>query len=160
MKNLIVYASTHGCTEKCAKKVGEGLDGESEVIPVRQVKVRDLDAYERILIGGSIHAGRIQKSIRRFCENHIESLLNKKVGLFLCCMEEGESAQKQFDNAYPERLREHAVTTGLFGGKFDFDRMKTVEKFIVKRVAHVEESVSNISDKRIADFIKTMNTLD
>ena len=67
-------------------------------------------------------------------------------------MEEGETAQKQFDEAYPAELRDHATASGFFGGAFNFERMNFLEKAIVKKVAKVSESVSKIRDDNILQF--------
>ena len=67
MKTLILYATRHGCAEKCATK-----------------------------LGGSIHAGKIQKGVKDFCAKNLEVLKGKRLGLYLCCMEEGPKAEAQF----------------------------------------------------------------
>ena len=63
MKIGIVYATTHGCTEKCVLKVKAGLSGEIQSFNIKKNLKPQIDGYETILIGGSIHAGRIQKFI-------------------------------------------------------------------------------------------------
>ena len=126
MKTLIVYASTHGCTKTCAEKIEAGLTGEKVVVNIKKEKAPDLKAFDQVIIGGSIHAGMVQKKIKSFCVSRSEVLLNKKIGLFLCCMDK-EKAQQQFDDAFPEKLRSHASVCGLFGGAFDFDKMKFVK---------------------------------
>jgi len=78
--------------------------------------------------------------------------MNKKLGLFLCCMEEGEKANEQFENAYPENLRKHATATGLFGGEFTFEKMNFLEKSIIKKISKISESVSKINEKAINEF--------
>jgi menaquinone-dependent protoporphyrinogen oxidase len=37
----------------------------------------DLGQYDQIIVGGSIHAGMIQKSVKDFCKNHTVELLDK-----------------------------------------------------------------------------------
>ena len=110
--------------------------------------------YDTIIIGGSIHAGMVQKSIQKFCKNHIELLLKKKIGLFLCCMEKGEKADEQFRNAFPKELQDHAQAKGCFGGAFDFDRMNIIEKAIIKKVVNIDQSISTLSAESIQKFIK------
>ena len=61
-------------------------------------------------------------------------LKQKRLGLYLCCMEEGETAQKQFNEAYPVELRDHATALGLFGGAFNFEKMNAFERMIIKKV--------------------------
>ena len=153
MKTLIVYATTHGCTEECAMKIKDGLEDETTLVNIKKASVPNLHDFDTILIGGSIHAGMIQRKLKKFCKKNEALLLDKKLGLFLCCMEEGEKAQEQFENAFPQKLRDHAVAKGFFGGAFRFDRMNAIEKAIIKKVAQIESDVSKISEKNISNFI-------
>lgn len=155
MKTLIVFATTHGCTEQCALKVCGGLKNEAEPVNLKQNSKIDPAAFDAVIIGGSIHAGRIQKRVKKFCDANQNVLLTKKLGLFLCCMDK-DLAQKQFDSNFPETLRKHATAKGIFGGKFDFEKMNFMAKAIVKKAAGVTESVSTISDEAMGQFIKDM----
>lgn len=156
MNTLIVFASQHGCTENCALRLKEGIHGNIDLIDLKTKPGVELDRYDTVLIGGSIHAGRIQKSVKKYCERNGRELLTKKIGLFLCCMEEGDRAKQQFEDAFPEDLRAHASAVGMFGGAFDLDRMNAVERIIVKKVAKVESNVSKINEEAISEFIKTI----
>ena len=111
-----------------------------------------IDTYDTVIIGGSIHAGMLQRSVKKFCNDHTKILLRKKVGLFLCCMEEGEKAEKQFNDNYPQILRDHASAKGTFGGEFIFEKMNIIAKSIVKKVANIGHSVSKISEESIKQF--------
>ena len=112
MKTAIVYASTHGCAETCAGKLAEKLKGEVHRFNLKDKPHIDLPSYDRIVIGGSIHAGRIQATVRRFIDANREVLLGKKFGLFISCMEKGEGAQKEFDAVFPEDIRKKAWLSG------------------------------------------------
>src|SRR5512138_746558 len=105
MPTLILYMSAHGCTEKAIKLLMTGLHDDTTVVNMGTSPNPDITMYDRVIIGGSIHMGGIQKEIRKFCEARLGMLLTRKVGLFLCCMFEGEVARKQFEDAYPEPLR-------------------------------------------------------
>lgn len=154
MKTGIIYATRHGCTEKCAFKLHSELSGETEVFNIKTKPKLQLDGYDSIIIGGSIHAGRIQKSIQKFCQNHLESLLKKKIGLFLCCMEKDKKAEEQFRNAFPKELQDHAKAKGCFGGAFNFDKMNFIEKAIIKKVGKIDHNISTVSEESIQQFIK------
>ena len=156
MKTLIVYISKHGCTETCAQKLAEKLDGEVEILNMKKSPPVELSEFDAIVVGGSIHAGQIQKVVKKFCENNMAMLLKKKLGLFICCMEEGENAQKQLETAYPAELRQHASALGLFGGEFNFEKMNFMERAIVKKIANIDKSVSKIFDDNIDAFAKKM----
>ena len=152
MSTLIVFTSKHGCVEKCALELKEKLSEKSDIVNLKSNPKVDLDAYETVILGGSIHAGKVQKSIQKFYFSHMGSLLQKKLGLFICHMEEGETAQKEFDDAFPEKLRDHAAAKGLFGGEFDFEKMSAIERTIVKKVAKIDKSVSKINEEAIQIF--------
>jgi menaquinone-dependent protoporphyrinogen oxidase len=159
MSTLIFYATRHGCTEKAAEILKSKLDDDVTIINLKKNKKPDLSVFDTIIIGGSIHAGQMQGNLKKFCLKNLDSLMKKPLGLFLCCMEEGEKAQQQFDEAYPQELRNHASATGLFGGAFDFDRMNFFERAIVKKVAKIDTSVSNIKEENIQLFAAHLNGL-
>ena len=153
MRIGIFYATKHGCTEKCVHKLKQDMSGEIELINLKNKATARIEKYDTVLIGGSIHAGRVQRSIQKFCNIHLGSLLRKKIGLFICCMESGAKAEEQLKNAFPQELLNHAKAKGCFGGAFDFDKMNFIEKVIIKKVASIDQSVSKISEESIQKFI-------
>ena len=58
-----------------------------QIVDLALEKVPNLSPYDTVLVGGSIHSGRIQKKVGQFCEALIEQLLTKKVGLFMCFLD-------------------------------------------------------------------------
>lgn len=157
MNTLIIYATRHGCTEKAVRILEDKLDGGVAAVNLKENKNPDLSNFDNIIIGGSIHAGQIQGKIKKFYRKNFAVLEQKRLGLFLCCMEEGETAQKQFDESYPVELRDHASATGLFGGEFNLNMMNAFERAIVKKVAGVTDSVSKIKEDQIHQFAAAMN---
>jgi menaquinone-dependent protoporphyrinogen oxidase len=83
--------------------------------------------------------------------------MEKWVGLFLCCMKEGEIAIEQFNNAFPVELRKNSVALGLFGGEFLFSKMNYIEKQIVKKVTGVSSEQSNLDVEAIKLFASKVN---
>lgn len=157
MKTLIAYSTTHGCTRKIAEQMSNYLDGEVELVNLKKYPSPDLPNFDRVIIGGSIHAGQIQKRVKEFCNQHFGELLTKELGLFITCMEAGETALKQLMDAYPEELINNAKITAYFGGEFDFKRMNFLEKMIVKKVANVKESTSQIDLDSVKKFSRRMD---
>jgi menaquinone-dependent protoporphyrinogen oxidase len=155
MNTLILYATTHGCTEKYAMLMKQGIAGNVTVLNLKDKKARNPDYkdFQNVIIGGSIHAGRLQKSVKDFMKRHSSQLLRMKLGLFLSCMEEGDTASKQFEDNFPEEIRDHASATGIFGGEFDFKKMNFLEKAIVKKVAGIKKSVSRMDEDAVQNFI-------
>ena len=66
MKTAIIYGTTTGTSRKIAKIIASKLKGEVITIPVSKAKDACLLKYDFIIIGGSIHSGRIQSSIKSY----------------------------------------------------------------------------------------------
>lgn len=116
-----------------------------------------LKEFNRVIIGGSIHAGQIQKKVKDFCNKNLDELQNKELGLFICCMEEGEKAKTQFLVAFPKVLHQNAKATACFGGEFDFEKMNYFQKLIIKRVAKIDHSTSKVDHDAIRNFSKKID---
>ncbi len=152
MKTIIIYATSHGCTEKAVKELSEKLTGEVITIDLRKDSHPQLIGFDRIIIGGSIHAGQIQKRIKDFCTANMDVLKTTEIGLFICCMYEAKIAREQIKNAFPEELHQLAKTEAIFGGEYNFDKMNFIEKMLVKKIAGVCESVSKLDHNSIERF--------
>jgi len=153
LKTLIVYASTHGCSADAADFLKDRIQN-STVIDLKKTKKIEITSFDTIIIGGSIHAGSVQKIIKKLQKNNLELLLQKRLGLFLCCMETGETAKDQFNKAFLEPLRNNATAIGLFGGRFDFNKMNFFEKAIIKKIAGITSSISRIDENAMESFLK------
>ncbi len=156
MKTIILYDSKHGCTEHCAEQLSRLIPEAGEPVSLRQKPLPDPAAFDTIIIGGSIHAGSVQKRVKKFCRKNLDLLLSKRIGLFLCCMREGEGAEKQFNEAFPQALREKASARGLFGGQFNFDKMNPLEQKIIGKISGVTASLSRLREDHIEAFAMKM----
>ena len=90
MNTLLVYSSKYGCTEKCAKTLSKELKDKVDLINLKNAEDIDVLKYDNVIIGGSIYIGRIQKEVVEFCSKNLGILKEKRIGLFICGMQEGE----------------------------------------------------------------------
>lgn len=158
MRTLIVYASKYGCTETCAKRLAEQMTGDTELLSLKEKKENiDWDAYDTVIIGGSVYVGKIQKEVSEFCAKHLKSLSQKRIGLFICGMQEEAVLQQELQQNFPEELLAIAIAKDHLGGAFDFDKMNLMERMIVKKVSKVTASVSNIKEDSINAFATAMD---
>ncbi len=155
MSTLIAYATKYGFTKTCAeilaKKLGENVD-----ICDLSRNHPDLMKYDKVIIGGSIYAGKIRKPVMRFCSDNLSILKVKKLGLFICGMAKEEDAQKQLDSAFPRELLEVCAAKGFFGGECNYDKMNFLEKFIMKKITGSEQSQSRVAEDNITRFAGLM----
>lgn len=153
MSKLIVYATKYGCTEKAVNRLADYLGEGTQLFNLtsKDNKVIKLEEYDTVAVGGSIYAGNIQQEVKKFCSENINTLLQKKLGLFICCGF-SEKAEEQLENSFDKKLLEHALTTAYFGYEFNFDQMNFVSRFMVKKLAKVKENKSEIKDENIKEF--------
>lgn len=80
---LVAYGSKRGGTAEIAQWIGDTLrdtDLRVEVRPAGQV--RNVDAYDVVILGGALYAGRWHKDARRFLRRHARVLRARRVWLF------------------------------------------------------------------------------
>lgn len=153
MKTLIVYASRQGCCEKSAAMLSRRLGDDASLVALGADTRIDLAPYDMVIVGGPIYYGRLEGRVRRFCRQHLDGLLQKRLGLFICCMESGEQAAEELREAFPHELLVHATASGFFGGEIALERLNFVERFMVRSIAKVEHNISTLSEERIARFV-------
>ena len=156
-KILLAYASKHGCTEECAKTLAEKLDGETTLWNLKDKNRNDPGTFDKIIIGGSIYAGRIQKEVRDFCDKNESILKEKTLGLFICGTSEGDTAKNQLEASYPAALLSSAAVKESFGGMIVLSKMNFLEKKIIKAVAKLDSDMSNLSAETIDRFAEAIN---
>lgn len=157
MKTAIIYASKHGTTALVANEIKNALiEDEVVLYNLNEQRLIELRGFDRILIGSSVYAGSVLSNVRKFVEQNLVDLLQKEVGIFVCCMY-FDKAQEQIEKGFPQLLLQHARSVKHMGGAYRFDDMNFVERFLVKKMAGATESIANIEYKNIELFISELN---
>lgn len=165
MKTLIAYTTKYGCAEKCAEVLKKKLVGEVDLFNLKEVSDLELSQYDKVIIGGSIYAGKVQKDVSEFCSKNTNLLIKKKVGLFICGMLK-DKTNEELKNSFPSELIDNAIVKEFFGGEFRFKNMNALERFMVKMVAKGEKNLpvidmkkdfSAISEENIVKLAESMN---
>ncbi|MHA1986821.1 MAG: flavodoxin family protein [Promethearchaeota archaeon] len=64
MKILVTYYSQNGNTEKVARSICEGCEGqEVEIKPIKELNPSTLSDYDLLFLGSGIYASRVNKSL-------------------------------------------------------------------------------------------------
>jgi menaquinone-dependent protoporphyrinogen oxidase len=151
---LIAYATKHGVTENCAKELQKRLSCGAELYNLKN-STPDLAKYDSVILGVSVYAGMPRKQMKSFVTKHGTELAKKKLGLFLCCLSDGEQSEKQMDAAYTLELRKAACVQGVLGSGFNVCDMGTFEKFIIKKISKAEVKDSlNVRQAVMENFVK------
>jgi menaquinone-dependent protoporphyrinogen oxidase len=127
-KYLIAYGTAAGSTAEVAEAVGEELRKGGVEVDVQAVEaVRDLSAYDGIVIGSAVRAFHLLPSTRKFIRKNKKALQAKPLAYFLVCMTMGEdtpeNVQKATKFAKPLLALKEPVSLGLFGGCMDPEKL-------------------------------------
>ncbi|MBP1663883.1 MAG: flavodoxin [Bacteroidetes bacterium] len=158
MKTAIIYTSVHGTTEKVAGYMAKKLNAENPaIIPLKKVGNSDIEDYDRIILGASVHMGVIPKAMKRFCSENLSTLLKKELGLFVCGMEADATRQQaELEIAYPCELYNQAKAKAFAGGEFLFEKMNFIQRAIIKKIGKVNTTISDIKYDEVDHFISLM----
>lgn len=155
MSTLIAYATKYGFTKACAEMLAKKLDEKADIYDLSGSRP-NLVQYDKVIIGGSIYAGKIRKPAARFCTENLDTLKSKKLGLFICGMADGDDARKQLESSFPKELLSVAVAKDSFGGECDYKKMNFLERFIMKKITGSDKSQSRIEEDNITRFTAQM----
>lgn len=154
-KTLIAYSTTLGCTEQCASKLKEDLGEGVDLVRISRRRRFNLQNYDTIIVGGSIHEGMIQRSVHKFCESNLDALLQKQIGLFVCCMDPDANEQELIQRAFPDSLIKHALASGFFGGELNIKKMNLLQKIMTRKAARLQKE-PDIDFQKILDFARSL----
>lgn len=124
MDTIIVYSSKYGCTTDCENILKSKLSNNVTIVDIKDKNSKiELSKFDTVIIGSSIYVGSVSKEIRTFCNDNIESLNQKKVGIFLCCAF-SEQTDKYLSSNFPSSLLKSAKSISVFGGEARLEKMK------------------------------------
>jgi menaquinone-dependent protoporphyrinogen oxidase len=156
----IFYASKYGFTKKVVGLIQDKCDQQTKAIDLSKTSqdvLSQLRAADKVLIGGSVYMGKIQKSVTQFLENYKEELQTKEVLLFISGLQNKDTIQVEMDQNFPLIVLDHAKAVVWLGGGVDFDKMSWIDKMITKKVMKKDESFENIQYDSIDEIIAFCN---
>jgi menaquinone-dependent protoporphyrinogen oxidase len=140
-KILVAYASKYGSTKEIAEKIGEVLKQEglqADILPVKGVK--NLADYKKVVIGVAMYMGMWRKDAVNFLKENEKLLSERKLWIF-ATGPSGKGDPKELlkgvivpNGLKPVIDRIKPQDTVAFHGKLDPEKMKFMEKWIIKNV--------------------------
>ncbi len=138
---LVTYASKYGATREIAEKIGEDLRLGGlgvDVLPVTDV--REVDAYQAVVLGSAIYIGKWQKEAEAFLKDNERSLADRPVWIFSSGPSgEGDPLKLVEGVLVPanlkpitDRIQPRDIT--IFHGNINLKKINGLEKFAVKNV--------------------------
>ncbi len=158
MKGLVVYNGKYGSTEQYAAWIGESLG-----LPVRKagkVSVRELESADYLVIGSSVHMGKLTASgkLKRWWP----ILAKKKVFFYTTSgtpADERVALERYLAASVPARLPGHILYPA--GGRIDYSKYSPILKMLMRNVARSEFMNSHPGEAVPADIgTKVMDAVD
>lgn len=161
METLIVYATRYGSVREAAEMIARRLPGGAALYDLKKADVPPLDAYDAVILGGSIYIGRIQKELTDFMHRNGQTLLAKKLGLFICAgLPDAAAREKELMSVFPAALEEHASARGVLGYRMDFARMRTADRLIMRLIGGNSQNTCEYFTQEIGRFARAMDGMD
>ena len=133
MKSLVAYASKTGVTRECAEKLAALLP-ECTLCDITNEKP-DPNPYDIVVIGSCVRMGALQPAALEYLDNCQPILLNKVLGVFICCASDS-SEGKYISSALSPALLEHSEVIS-FGGKLDPSAARGFDRFLLKTLSRM-----------------------
>ena len=142
----MVFTSSEGqaatIAERVATEFGQlGLAAEvaeADLAPAR------LDAYDVVVLGGSIHVGRHQKALEAFAKAHHDELNRRPSAFFSVSLtavnpdEEHQATARKLADEFLAATEWTPDAVAVFGGALKYRRYNVVKRFILRRIARKE----------------------
>jgi menaquinone-dependent protoporphyrinogen oxidase len=148
MKALIVFDSKHGATEEVAGSIAASVrakGGRAELLDLRKKGSASapLAGYDAVALGGPFYMGMWSKRARGFAAAREAELAGLAFGLF-AVGSNAELGDRAAAAALPASLAASVAASAYFGGRYDFEKLGALERFIVKKVTGKAESTSSL----------------
>ena len=159
MKNiLILYGTREGQTEKVAAQISAHLQKAGENVQLINAQDKsaiedlNLDAFDVLVFGASMHAGGLEHELVNFINSHKEQIEAKVRSFFLVLLsaatkdqklraESLEEAQKKMD----EQLKVQFQGTEMIAGALMYSKYFLPIKWIMKRIAKQNGQATDMS---------------
>lgn len=153
MSAIVIYSTKHGAAARCADLLREKAGGEVTIANAKDDP--DFSDFDRVILGASVYAGKIQREMTDFCVSNRDSLLKKKIGLFICSGDHSEKG-REYLKLFGDHIYAHAAARELFGDEIHWESMNFIEKLAMRIIKKSRGSSSNLELDRIDSFVSKM----
>lgn len=157
MKTLIAYGTKTGASKKCAELLAQELT-DATVVDLSKTSP-DVSAYDQIVVGGGIRAGRLNSAARKFINKNKAQLQSKRIAFYIC-NSNTEDFKQYADKNIDAELLKAAVCTDSFGGEINVNNAHGFDKVFVKAIANGIRNgaipVLTIKPERISAFAEAL----
>jgi menaquinone-dependent protoporphyrinogen oxidase len=158
---LVLYGTGEGQTAKVAERICDVLGDrghETTAVDARDPpEALDVDGFDAILVGASVHAGKHQPAVREFLRTNRETLATKPTAFFQVSLSSATREGEEQAAGYVDELLDdtgwHPDRIGLFGGALRYSEYGFLKRLMMKQIAkRTMEGVDTAHDTEFTDW--------
>ena len=173
MNSLIIYSTTDGQTKKiCETLKNNSINKDSyEIISLNEAFYKEIEKYEKIIIGASIRYGRHNPKVYEFIQNN-KHILDRKKSAFFSVNVVARKSEKNTPDTNPyirkflKKSNWHPKKLGVFAGKIDYPKLGFVNKNVIRFIMFITSGPTNINNtyeftdwQRVKKFIREFDEI-
>ena len=148
MKALVAFGTRYGSTTGIAEKIAGVLveaGNDVDIVDLGKERIRDVDAYDFVVVGSGIQVGKWTKESLRFLDENKEALRQRKLAMFATSGQaRDKSKQEEYLEEYVAQVAEKyglsPIRMGVFVGAFDMNKYNFPVKLLMKTLIKDLES--------------------
>jgi menaquinone-dependent protoporphyrinogen oxidase len=143
-KIAVIYASTEGQSAKIASHIAGTLSAAHQVESVNVAELPEgfsLGSYDGVVVGGSIHAGKVQSELRDFVRTHRDELETRMSAFYLVCLTAASQAPdtraklSSLVDTFVEDTGWKPAHLGVFAGALKYSQYGWVKRQLMRFIA-------------------------
>ncbi len=151
-KILLVFHTSEGQTAKVADHIAAALRDDAFDVELHDVAgAPGPDAFDGVIVGDSIHAGRHSRALTRYLEEHRSSFVSRPTALFQVSMtsanpdaEHTATAQKLVHDLM-ERTGFDPDLVGLFAGALVYTHYGWIKRRLMRSIARKQGDETDLT---------------
>ncbi len=174
-KYLILYATREGQTEKISRRIAEHLLSKGKQVLLHNSKIsfkENLEAFDFILCGGSMHAGGVESELVKFVNANKEKIEAKPNAFFLVSLSAATKDPKLKEQwladaktKLQEQIKVRFSNIEMIAGALSYSKYSWPIKWIMQRIAKkAGENTDTTHDyeytdwRQVESFAKNLNS--
>ena len=153
MNSLIIYSTTDGQTKKICEVIKDNsINRDSyEITSLEEAFHKELEKYEKIIIGASIRYGRHNPKVYKFIKNNKNTLEMRKSAFFSVNVvarkpEKDTPSTNPYIKKFLKKSSWQPKKLGVFAGKIDYPRLSFINKNIIRFIMLITSGPTNIKN--------------
>ncbi|MFC7070145.1 flavodoxin domain-containing protein [Halobaculum lipolyticum] len=139
---LVAYATGEGQTAAVADRVGAVLEARGHTVDVVDLaeETPDVDPYDAVVVGSSIHYGRHGKRVRRFVRGRREALAAMPTAFFQLSLasadtsNDGVAEAAGYVEAFLDATDWHPDRIAQFGGALRYSQYGFLKRLLMRQI--------------------------